>query len=206
MGCVLGIGIPAFIVAVFALLIWLVVRGGLKKKKRNLALKRYAEGRGYRYVGGDLDGRLEGDLDGRRFSIEFALVQCSADPAADARSPVARMLRQETVLRLALPGATRRALVGKPFFRDAVHDPLRGGQPLDLGDAGFHQVFRVLAPPGEGCEWLDAEARATLLRLEARELRLDAGELSLNLDRMIPSPKRLDLSLKLMTDLAGRVS
>ncbi len=205
MGYALGIGIPALIVGVFAVLIWLVVRAGSKKKKRNIALMSYATSRGYQYVGDDLDGQVEGTRDGWQFSIAFSIVQCSADPSAGVGSAVPRMQRLETVLRMALPQVTLRALIGKPFFRNAIHDPLRGAQPVELGDAAFQSAFRVLAPPGERLEWLDAGARATLVRLDARELRLDGGELSLNLDKMIASPKRLDLALELMVGAASQL-
>lgn len=205
MGTVLGIGIPVFIIGVFALFIWFVARSGLEKKKRNLSLMRYAQKRGYRWVGDDLSGGVEGQRGGRSFSIEFSIVQCSADPSAGVSSAVPRMQMLETVLRMRLPAVSRRALVGRPFFRNAIHDPLRGGQAVDLGDTRFHQRFRVLAPPGETCDWLDAGARATLLHLDARELRLDNGELSLNLPKMIPNPKRLETALKLLSDLASKL-
>ena len=40
----------------------------------------------------------------------------------------------------------------------------------------------------------------------ASRYRIDQGELSLNLDEMIPSPKRLDRALTLMASVASRLS
>lgn len=205
MGTVLGIGIPLFIVAVFGLLIWLLARSGLKKKKRNLALMAYARDRGYEWVGDDLRGRVEGVENGRRFSLEFAIVHCSADPSAGPGAAVPRMQKLETVVRMAVPAADGRALVGKPFFRNAIHDPLRGGLPVELGEPAFDQTYQVLAPPDQDLGWLDAGVRQSLLSLGARELRLDQGELSLNLDRMDPDPARLDAAVQLMSGLADRI-
>jgi hypothetical protein len=206
MGCVLGIGIPVVIVGVFAVLIYLLARSGLKKKKRNAELMRYAASRGFKWVGDDLHGRVEGSRDDRHLSIEFAIVQCSADPGSDAKSFAPRMTMLETVFRMALPGVEQRALVAKPFFRDAIHDPLRGVAPLDLGDPTFQRTYRVFAPPGQHCDWLDADTRSALTQLGTRELRLEHGELSLNLEKMAPSPKRLDRALDVMTIVASRLT
>ena len=203
MGYVFGIGIPVVVLGFF---VWLMAASGLKKKKRNLAMMQYASNKGHRWVGDDLHGHLEGAASGRTFSIEFTRVQCSANPSAGPQSGVARMLKLETVFRMMVPGVTTKALASKPFFRQAIHDPLRGAAPVDLGDPTFQNTFQVLAPPGATCAWLDASARAEMLALGARELRIDNGEVSLNLNEMIPDPQRLDRGIALLTTVAAKLS
>jgi hypothetical protein len=99
----------------------------------------------------------------------------------------------------------RTALVSRPFVRDAIHLPPPGLEPISVGDPAFEATYRVLVRPGESTEWLDANVRATMPALDARELRVANGEVMLSLRSHDGDPARLDRALKLLFTVASRV-
>lgn len=200
MELIVGIAIAVSVIAVIALALVLAARSGNKRAAKVAA---YATQRGFQFDGGDPNRpTFSGTKNEQYFSAVFDRLNLSAAPIPGRSVP--GMFALEILLRAPVR-SERTALVSRPFFRDAIHLPPPGLQPTSVGDPAFEGAYRVLVRPGEAADWLDANVRAAMPALDARELRIAGGEVTLSLRNHDADPARLDRALELLLAVASRV-